>query len=95
MLATDPLLVQSKWLHRKCAGRKWVAVSLAEAETIRRVMHLRHDRKLLDNHNVELALRFSPSAMPPTLILKTCAGRDPELCMWAILGTTTTTVRIW
>ena len=60
-------LLQSKLLHRKHSGRNWVALSLAEAETLRRIIHLRHSQPVLRNSHVELALRFSPSAMPATL----------------------------
>ena len=60
-------LLQSKWLHRQTPGRNWVAVSLAEAETIRRVMHLRSNRPFMPESNVDIALRFSPSAMPSVM----------------------------
>lgn len=76
-------LLQSSWLHHQHPGRNWVALSLAEAETLRRVIHLRHNRPFIPGTNVELALRFAPSAMPTVMsaslnrggtILDTTAG---------------------
>ena len=41
-------------------GRKFVALSLAEAETLRRVIHLRGDRGLFDGADTGVALRCLP-----------------------------------
>jgi hypothetical protein len=52
-------------LHPTHAGRNWVAVSLAEAETIRRVLHVRKNQKeIIPNSSTELVLRYSPMCGP-------------------------------
>ena len=63
------------------AGRHYVALSLAEAETVRKILHVRRGKKVLDNCSTELALRYSPIASPgvPTagdggIIFDTSAG---------------------
>ena len=53
-------LLQSGKLTPLHAGRYWVAVSLAEAETIRRIIHLRSHQSLIKSKNTEVALRYSP-----------------------------------
>lgn len=53
-------------LHPQHKGRYWVAVSLAEAETIRRILHVRrskHPLQVIASHNTELALHYSPSSV--------------------------------
>jgi len=50
-------LLQSGALRPREDGRYFVAVSLAEAETIRRIMHLRQDTELLDGLDTSIALR--------------------------------------
>ena len=61
----DPLdvlrLLQSGEFRPVEDGRFFVGVSLAEAETIRRIMHLRLDQPVLDHSPVALALRCLPS----------------------------------
>jgi hypothetical protein len=58
-------LMTSGILHPEHKGRNWVAVSLAEAETIRRIIHLRQRVKdnqvqpLINNATTEIALRYS------------------------------------
>ena len=56
-------LLQGGELTPVCKGRYWVAVSLAEAETLRRILHLRQQRPLLDGKRTEVALRYSPVNM--------------------------------
>lgn len=66
-------------LHPQCNGRYWVAISLAEAETIRRILHLREhssivnkelskdstiNPQLIPNTSTEIALRFTPMCAP-------------------------------
>ena len=54
-------------------GRYYVAVSLAEAETIRRVLHVRGKHPLVADHTrgvqPEVALRYSPLASPGKTML--------------------------
>lgn len=45
-------------------GRYWVAVSLAEAETLRRILHVSQGKPLLDGLDIEAALRYSPMSAP-------------------------------
>lgn len=52
-------MLTSGRLRPEHRGRYWVALSLAEAETLRRVLHVRCGRGLLDKMNVELALHVS------------------------------------
>ena len=55
-------------LHPEHEGRYWVAVSLAEAETIRRILHLRQSdhlqKNVIRNATTEVALRYSPVSAP-------------------------------
>ena len=65
-------------------GRYWVAVSLAEAETLRRILHLRQRRSLLSDAGVrgakggcELALHLSQAAalgLPGSTMLDASSG---------------------
>lgn len=63
-------LMTSGILHPEHKGRNWVAVSLAEAETIRRIIHIRQKLKdnqiqpLINNATTEIALRYSPMNGP-------------------------------
>lgn len=59
-------LVFSGLLYPESKGRHWVAVSLAEAETIRRVLHIRNKSKsdLINGATTELALHYSPMCAP-------------------------------
>ncbi len=58
-------LMTSGILFPEHKGRNWVAVSLAEAETIRRIIHIRQKLKsntvqpLINNTTTEVALRYS------------------------------------
>jgi Ca2+-binding EF-hand superfamily protein len=58
-------LMTSGILYPEHKGRNWVAVSLAEAETIRRIIHIRQKLKdnkvqpLIENATTEIALRYS------------------------------------
>lgn len=59
-------LMQSSELRPESKGRYWVALSLAEAETIRRILHVRHGatkegavKSLIDGCSTEVALRLS------------------------------------
>ena len=50
-------------LFPQSSGRYWVALSLAEAETIRRILHIRTRKQLFNNQiipdrDTELALRY-------------------------------------
>lgn len=59
-------LVSCGVLHPEHSGRYWVALSLAEAETLRRALHVRRDRSLRAPPGradpPEIALRYSPLA---------------------------------
>ena len=63
-------LLTSGFLTPEHVGRQWVAVSLAEAETIRRILHVRKNKSntLIDNTTTECALHYlhmtSPAAPP-------------------------------
>ena len=58
-------LVTSGVLQQRSAGRYWVALSLAEAETIRRIIHVRKDSLcLIDGADTAVALRYSPLSGP-------------------------------
>ena len=63
-------LLTSHYLMPEHVGRHWVAVSLAEAETIRRIVHVRKNKSnaLIKDASTECALRFlqmsDPSAPP-------------------------------
>ena len=53
-------MASSGMLQPRSGGRYWVALSLAEAETIRRVVHVRKNSAVLvDNCTTEVALRYS------------------------------------
>lgn len=58
-------LMTSGTLYPEHKGRNWVALSLAEAETIRRILHNRQRRvngqqqPVIDNATTEVALRYS------------------------------------
>ena len=54
-------LLASGRLREEERGRHYVALTLAEAETIRRVMHLRLERELIDGSGCSLALRCLPA----------------------------------
>ena len=70
-------LLKTRQLLPAHVGRYYVAVSLAEAETIRRVLHVRGNLPLLDGSTTtaEVALRYSPLASPGTgrAILHDCS----------------------
>lgn len=60
-------LVTSGMLHPQHVGRHWVAVSLAEAETIRRILHVRKKKnpeQIIPNAHVDMALRYSLMCSP-------------------------------
>eukprot|EP01083_Nonionella_stella_P030773 84290_1 len=42
-------------------GRRFIVVSLAEAETIRRIMHMRLERDIIDGHDSAIALHCIPA----------------------------------
>eukprot|EP01043_Picozoa_sp_COSAG02_P048197 COSAG02_NODE_4712_length_5068_cov_56.652797_1_plen_771_part_10 len=85
------MLLKTRHLLPVHHGRYYVAVSLAEAETIRRVLHVRGKQPLVPDQNrgvhPEVALRYSPLASPGRTMLgdggvafDTSAGwrRDPR-----------------
>lgn len=54
-------------LHPSHVGRYFVAVSLCEAETIRRILHVRKKKDpthLIDRKDTEIALRYSAMSGP-------------------------------
>ena len=59
-------LLTSGELYPQSTGRYYVAVSLAEAETLRRILHVRmtHVTESKSSFSGEMALRFSPIASP-------------------------------
>ena len=60
-------LLISGLLHPQHVGRYYVAVSLAEAETIRRILHIRKRKDpnhVIPNASTEVALRYSPMSTP-------------------------------
>jgi hypothetical protein len=60
-------LLVSGLLHPQHEGRYYVALSLAEAETIRRILHIRKKKDpqhAIPNASTELALRYSPMTTP-------------------------------
>lgn len=63
-------LLTSGFLTPEHVGRQWVAVSLAEAETIRRILHVRKNKSstLIDSATTECALHYlhmtAPAALP-------------------------------
>lgn len=59
-------LLTSGELYPQSTGRYYVAVSLAEAETLRRILHVRmtHANESKTSFTGEMALRFSPIASP-------------------------------
>lgn len=68
-------LMESSELRPESKGRYWVALSLAEAETIRRILHVRQGaardvstvKPLIDNCSTEVALRLSSVMGPNSL----------------------------
>ena len=59
------LLAKSGVLQPKTANRHWVAVTIAEAETIRRILHVRKDDgNLIEGSSAAVALRYSPTSGP-------------------------------
>jgi hypothetical protein len=63
-LAEFKQLLSSGRLRRQEHNRFWVAVSLAEAETLKRILHIRRQKDvgMVDSKDVEIALRYSPSS---------------------------------
>jgi hypothetical protein len=62
-------LLVSGILHPQHVGRYYVAVSLAEAETIRRILHIRKRKDpehVIPHASTEVALRYSPMSTPGT-----------------------------
>ena len=60
-------LLVSGTLHPQHVGRYWVALSLLEAETIRRILHIRRRKDphhVVPNASTQLALRYSPMSSP-------------------------------
>eukprot|EP01052_Picozoa_sp_SAG31_P026051 SAG31_NODE_2332_length_5931_cov_3.826989_2_plen_1362_part_00 len=59
-------LLKTRHLLPSHQGRYYVAISLAEAETIRRVLHIRGRLSLVSGgaYSAEVALRYSPLASP-------------------------------
>ena len=60
-------LLQGTLLFPEHNGRYWVALSLAEAETIRRILHVRKGTQGKHQHSktsTELCLRYSPLSSP-------------------------------
>ncbi len=57
-------LLESGRIFRRQAGRYWVAVSLAEAETLRRLIHVKQSTggAVVAGSDVAIALRYSPAA---------------------------------
>jgi Ca2+-binding EF-hand superfamily protein len=55
--AQTAAFLQSGLLRPEQSGRYYVTVSLAEAETIRRIMHMRLEKEIIDGANVAIALR--------------------------------------
>jgi len=55
-------LLSSEHFREEQLGRYSVAISLAEAETIRRILHLRLERDVLDRHDTALALRCTTAS---------------------------------
>ena len=54
------LIISGKYREEE-DGRYYVAVSLAEAETIRRIMHLRLEKPIIDDTEATIALRCLPA----------------------------------
>ena len=57
-------LLRSGQIFRHHTNRYWVAVSLAEAETLRRLIHVKHSAgaPLIKGSDTAIALRYSPAA---------------------------------
>ncbi len=52
-------------------GRYWVALSLAEAETVRRILHIRKKKNplsLINNATTEVPLRYSIMSAPGGIV---------------------------
>ncbi len=60
-------LLASGRVFRKQSGRYWIAVSLAEAETLRRLIHVQQasNKPLIANSDAAIALRYSPASSIP------------------------------
>ena len=58
--------------------RYWVAITLAEAETLRRIIHVANsqDRAVLEGSDVALALRYSPSHSIPEHTINSLLPND-------------------
>ena len=56
-------ILESGILHEQEFGRYFVCLSLAEAETIRRIIHVKDalGEELVENADMEVALRFNPA----------------------------------
>jgi len=59
------LFLQSGKFREEESGRYYVTLSLAEAETIRRIMHIRLERDIIDGTDVTMALRCVPADNMP------------------------------
>ena len=57
-------MLRSGTVHDTHTDRYWVAVSLAEAETIRRILHVRKESSIVRDSDAMVALRYSPSTSP-------------------------------
>ena len=57
-------MLRSGHVHDIHSQRYWVAVSLAEAETLRRLLHVRNAQSIVRGHDVAIALRYSPATSP-------------------------------
>jgi hypothetical protein len=58
-------------LHKVHVGRCWVALSLAEAETVRRILKIRKKKNplsLINNATAEVALRYSIMCAPGRIV---------------------------
>ncbi len=55
-------LVTEGSLYPEHVGRNWVIISLSEAETLRRILHVRGEKypNVIPGETTELALRYSP-----------------------------------
>ena len=61
------------------AGRYFVLLSLAEAETVRAIMHQRQGRALVDGGDVALALRCLPAGDAIFDASPTAAAAEPPI----------------
>ena len=86
-------LLVSGILHPQHIGRYYVAVSLAEAETIRRILHIRKRKDpshVIPHANTELALRYSPMSSPTAPIAGDGGIIFDASHGWQMKGTTAT-----